>query len=301
MKRVLPWILIFCLGLAGCGSAANDYTGFLICYMSEDGKNLLEAAASPEAAEDTTAWLDEMVEKLNSGSDIPAGGRALLGESMQISTVVNNSGVVTVDIGKGYYDLPVSEQVIVRAGLTKTFTQSSAINAVVLYVSGKPVTDTSGNELAAMTTKTFVDENSDGINNFRSSPMTLYFTDENGTELIPENRTAYYSINTPVEQAVLNELISGPSQSGHYRTLPTDLNVLNVTIQDDICYVNLDESFTSSVFDMDPSIQIYSIVDSIAAVCGVQSVAFSINGSSSVVFKDTIDLDQIFSPDFQAE
>lgn len=298
MKKIIAILFIFMLILPGCQNRKADYSGFLIYYRSEDGKSLKDIGCSMTADESTTEWLDELTEKLNNGTGVPTGGQPLLSADTKILGTVNNSGILTIDIDKGYYDLPVSGQVLLWAGLTKAFTQSGSINAVALHVNGKPAVDAAGNELAVMTAKMFVDESSDGINNFGSSPMTLYFTDETGSSLVEESRTAFYSINTPVEMAVINELISGPSltMSGHYRTLPPDLNVLSVTIQDDICYVNFDESFTNSVFDMDPKIQIYSIVNSIASVCGVESVAFSINGSSSVVFKDTVDLDQIFSP-----
>ena len=112
--------------------------------------------------------------------------------------------------------------------------------------------------------------------------------------LLPEERKVYYSSNVPLERAVVEEIVKGPKQDGHYPTLPAETNILSVTIQEGICYVNFDDSFTNSILSVQEEIPIYSIVNSLASVCHVNKVQFSINGSSSVTFRKNMKLDQLF-------
>ncbi len=298
MRKYLIPILMISLLLASCGRTAVEEERYTVCYLSEDSKLLLENTCTNDigTGEDEES-IEALSDELNNGKDVPVGSLPLLNDDTKIRSAKKDAGVLTVDIGAGYYDLTAFGQLLVRAGITRTYTQLDTVNAVRILVNGKPAVDSDGNEIPVMKASTFVDEKSDGINNYRSTEMTLYFANEDGTELAAEKRTAYYSINTPIEQAVINELIRGPVLGGCLRTLPPDLNVLNVTIQDEICYVNFDDSFEHSSFEMDPQIQIRSIVDSLASVCSVKQVAISVNGSSSVQYKGTVDLEQIFTPD----
>ncbi len=299
MKRLLILLMVGMLLLSACQMKVEETGNYTLCYLSEDGNELLSAVYLTEA-QDVETWTKEVAEKLNNGSDVPEKGQALLCDGVKIKDVALNSGVLLVNLNAAYDSLTTAKQLLIRAGLTRTYIQNNDVKAVALKVEGESAKDSHGNELGVMTANTFVDKSSDGINNYRSMRMTLYFTDENKTELFPETRMVYYSVNTPVELAVVNELISGPSQAGLFRTLSAEINVLSVTIQDDICYVNFDDSFETAVTDVDPLVSIYSIVDSLASVCKVEQVVFSVNGSSKVVIKDTVDLDQVFAPNIAA-
>ena len=95
----------------------------------------------------------------------------------------------------------------------------------------------------------------------------------------------------------MDALKKGPDEAGNKSVLDPGVNILNVTIQDNFCYVNFDETFLNQPLDTDPKLSIYAIVNSICAVCDVDGVSFSVNGSNEVMYKDTIDLKQKFSPD----
>ena len=60
--------------------------------------------------------------------------------------------------------------------------------------------------------------------------------------------------------------------------------------------MNFDESFANSILSVAEEIPIYSIVNSLSSVCHVSRVQFSINGNSSVVFRNSMRLDQLFEP-----
>ena len=49
-----------------------------------------------------------------------------------------------------------------------------------------------------------------------------------------------YKRSIPKERIVLEQLMKGPLEKGHYPTIPENTEVLNVTIADSLCYVAFD-------------------------------------------------------------
>ncbi|MCC6095151.1 MAG: GerMN domain-containing protein, partial [Eubacterium sp.] len=115
-------------------------------------------------------------------------------------------------------------------------------------------------------------------------------TDQTGSKLVPETREVYYSSNEPIEMAVVQELIQGPSQNGHYPVFSTDTQVLSVTSQEGVCYVNFDDSVQNSILSISEEIPIYAIVNSLAETCHIKKVQFLIDGESDTVFRNSMDL-----------
>ena len=103
--------------------------------------------------------------------------------------------------------------------------------------------------------------------------MTLYFTNESGDGLTAEQRNIYYSTNVPLERVVVEQLVKGPAQAGHYAVLPPELKILSVTVSEGICYVNFDETFVNPPLDIEPEITIYAIANSLAETCHVEQGA----------------------------
>lgn len=168
-----------------------------------------------------------------------------------------------------------------RAGLVRTFGQIPGVEFIRINIEDAPLTDDADNEIGLMTPESFVENSGKEINTYQDVTMTLYFANEDGTKLEPEQRKVYYSSNVPLERVVVEQLIKGPKESGHYATLPTDTNILSVTISDGICYVNFDEKVQQTTVGAKADTAIYSIVDSLVQVCQVDNVQFSINGETN--------------------
>ena len=136
----------------------------------------------------------------------------------------------------------------------------------------------------------------ENINSYQYATIDLYFTNQDGTELIPEERTVYYNSNVPLEKVVLEQLMKGPTTEGLYPTIPSNFTILGVTTDSGNCYFNLDASFMNDALPLaNSSVAIYSIVNSIVDDCRVRRVQISINGENNLVFKDSIQLDQFFT------
>lgn len=81
---------------------------------------------------------------------------------------------------------------------------------------------------------------------------------------------------------------------GGLPTLPSDVKLLNVSVSENVCYVNFDSNFLNNSLEVKELIPIYSIVNSLCAISSVNKVQLTVNGSSDVMFRDVISLNTQF-------
>ena len=288
-------LLLLLEGTACTGFSREEKDQYSLYYIDAEENSILEEAYEPEnVKEGTEALVEEFIALQAVTPEDSDQYHLLLPEGVSIMSYDLQEGNLLLNLSKGYGDLSASREILARAGLVRTFVQIPDIQRVKLQIAGEPLLDSSGKEVGYLTRESFVENSGKEINTYQRTTVTLYFTDESGEKLLQEQRKVYYSSNMPLERVVVQELISGPEEEGHYATLPSETNVLSVTIQEGICYVNFDESFSNSILSVKEDIPIYSIVNSLAATCHVSKVQFSINGSSSVTFRKHIKLDQLF-------
>lgn len=297
MKKIISALLaaFLVLGLAGCDhlQGRQESQQFYLFYINKDLNRLEEIPYEPESVE-TEAMIGDLIAKQAVRPEEDGDYILLLPEGTTILGYELEDETMILNLSSSYASMSASREILARAGLVRTFVQVPGVRRLKLQVNGSPLLDSSGREVGAMTRDSFVENSGKEINTYQSIAMKLYFTDESGSVLLPEERKVYYSSNVPLERAVVEEIVKGPKQDGHYPTLPAETNILSVTIQEGICYVNFDDSFTNSILSVQEEIPIYSIVNSLASVCHVNKVQFSINGSSSVTFRKNMKLDQLF-------
>ena len=119
-----------------------------------------------------------------------------------------------------------------------------------------------------------------------------------GALLQEEKREVMRNSNTSLERLIVEQLIEGPQELGHYATLPSDVKLLNVSVNDSVCSINLDSAFLNNALDVAAYIPIYSIVDSLAELSTVSRVQIRINGSQDDVFRDQIPLSTVFERNY---
>ena len=190
-----------------------------------------------------------------------------------------------------------TREVLVRAGLVRGFTQIEGVDRVQITTENGELKDSAGNVIGPMTRESFVENAGKEINNYQYTTLTLYFANETGDKLVAETRSVYYSTSMPLERVVVEQLVKGPSEQGHYAVMPSDTNILSVTTSDNIAYVNFDDTFVNGTLSVAQEIPIYALVNSITTNCPVQKVQFSINGESDVTFRESMKLNQFYEKD----
>ena len=293
MRRLLA-VLAALILLAGCsGNGETEAPSeYFMYYLSLEANKVVENAYEPEASSGDE-MIQEFVDRLN---ETPEGEdyQRLMPKDVKIDSYSLEDSTLILTIG-GDYERP--REILVRVGLVRAFTQISGVDRVQIVTENGELKDSAGNVIGAMTRESFVENAGSEINNYQYTTLTLYFANETGDKLVPETRSVYYSTSVPLERVVVEQLVKGPAEEGHYAVLPSDTNILSVTTSENIAYVNFDNTFMNGTMSVVQEIPIYALVNSITTNCPVQRVQFSIDGESDVTFRESMKLNQFYERD----
>lgn len=298
-RKVTALVMALVLGsvaFSGCGKKETE-SKYKIYYVNEEQGEVLAESFVP-SEETTQTMLEEMTEKLNKKN---AEGHTLPPENIEIQSCVDDDGMIRVDFNQEYHDLNPVDEVLLRASIVKDYVQIPNIYLVTITAEGTPIVDSQGQEIGAMSLDSFLENTGKEIMAYQYKELNLYFTNEEGNQLVPEARQVYYNGNTPIEKVIVEQLLRGPGESGHYATLPSDTRIVGVSVADGIAYVNLGKQFVDEALPVDAQIPIYSIVNSLIDAGNVSQVQISINGDTSLLFKDKVDMNQLFQVNHELE
>lgn len=298
-RKITALVMALVLGVvafSGCGKKETE-SKYKIYYVNEEQGEVLAESFVP-SEETTQTMLEEMTEKLNKKN---AEGHTLLPENIEIQSCVDDDGMIRVDFNQEYHDLNPVDEVLLRASIVKDYVQIPNIYLVTITAEGTPIVDSQGQEIGAMSLDSFLENTGKEIMAYQYKELNLYFTNEEGNQLVPEARQVYYNGNTPIEKVIVEQLLRGPGESGHYATLPSDTRIVGVSVADGIAYVNLGKQFVDEALPVDAQIPIYSIVNSLIDAGNVSQVQISINGDTSLLFKDKVDMNQLFQVNHELE
>lgn len=298
-RKITALVMALVLGavaFSGCGKKETE-SKYKIYYVNEEQGEVLAESFVP-SEETTQTMLEEMTEKLNKKN---AEGHTLLPENIEIQSCVDDDGMIRVDFNQEYHDLNPVDEVLLRASIVKDYVQIPNIYLVTITAEGTPIVDSQGQEIGAMSLDSFLENTGKEIMAYQYKELNLYFTNEEDNQLVPEARQVYYNGNTPIEKVIVEQLLRGPGESGHYATLPSDTRIVGVSVADGIAYVNLGKQFVDEALPVDAQIPIYSIVNSLIDAGNVSQVQISINGDTSLLFKDKVDMNQLFQVNHELE
>ena len=306
MKRLLYLTAVFlmCAGICGCGQKEKNQTPedgtYRIYYLNSTRTKLASVEYKTETTDQETL-IGELAGQILAAPDNP-DYQAALGEKVILLDIRKEENVLYLNFNKDYTAMKPTREILCRAALAKTFTQVAGIDYISINCDGQPLLDQQGNPVGAFSASDFVESISD-VNSFERVELKLYFANEKKDLLVPETREVINNVNTSLERLVVEQLIAGPDRPGIGATLPKDTKLLNVSVNENVCYLNFDASFLNNSLDVKEYIPIYSIVNSLAAVSSVNKVQIAVNGSQDVMFRDSISLNQLFERnlDYNAE
>ncbi len=299
--RALSLLVLFLLTLifSGCSkkkdiqmSAGEDGT-YQIYYLNSMRTGVTSIAYVTQTT-DEDGLIGELAGQIIKAPENPEY-QAVLSDKVELLDIQRDENVLTLNFNQEYSNTKASRELLCREALAKTFTQLDSIDYISINCEGQPLLDTHGNPVGAIAGSDFVDSISD-VNSFEKVELTLYFANDEKNALIPEKREVFHSMNTSLERLVLEQLIAG-SQTGGHSVIPKNTKVLNVSLTDNTCYVNLDNSFVSGDIDVSEYVSIYAIVDSLTELQSVNKVQITVNGSADVTYRNVISLSQPFERD----
>ena len=292
-KIYLTILLILVLCLSGC-EEEQDKTVYQLYSVNYD-KGIIEGnnyVTETEAVEQLAADMAEQI----SGQEEETG---ILPHQVKILSYELSGDILRLNFNCSYRKMGAVEEVLCRAAIVKNFVQFEGIRYVQFQIEGESLLDSRGKPVGLMNANSFLENSGKDITAYQYTELELYFTNAAGDKLVKEKRNVYYTSNSPIEKVVVEQLIRGPKEDGHFATLSSTTGILSVTQADGIAYVNLDQRFVTEALDIQQEIPVYSIVNSLIAAGNVQKVQISVNGDSKVVFRESMSMNQLYEKNLE--
>lgn len=278
--------------LAGCGKKTAEIAGYQVYYTNAARSSLLTESYTPKET-DVSLVIGELLEKLRAPSSVQ-DHYSLIPEGVEISGYNLTDGQLTIVFNDAYRQLENVSEILLRAGVVETVAQVKDVRTVVFHIGEDVLRNSAGEPIGAMTSSMFIN-NPVGINSYQYASLTLYYSNRLGDKIVKEMRNVHYSSNTTLEKVVMEQVIKGPMNKQLNQVVPDSLRVLGISVDKKICTVNLDRQFLEpNNLGVLPEVAIYSIVNSLCDVLGVDNVQFQVEGESDVMFGDTLSLNGPF-------
>ena len=288
-------ILIFCL--TGCGSKDNHTSKEYLIYDVDKDENKVNSYSMDVEETEIKDILQVLFRALKQNPE-STGYKSAIPEGVDLIGYSLNEDQLILDFSVEYHDLNPIQEVLSRAAIVQTLCQVDGIRFVSFKVESEPLMSGSGYQIGLMSADQFVDNAGDEINSTERAELTLYFADKDGNRLVPHTVECVYNSNISMDKLVVERLIdgaeNGDSDESGYATIGSDTQILSVTMQDGVCYVNLNGGFLNRKGNVTPEVAVYSIVDSLTEIPGVNRVQISIEGNSDLNYMETISLSQPF-------
>lgn len=292
-------VILIAIGAVGCKKEEKQRTGDRsIFYVNMDQTGIVSVpyeAKKATAGQEVETILKKMKEPPDSLEYQAAIPEMIMVQG--ITGITNEQKILGLDFNSEYMQMDPVTEVLMREAIVRTMVQIEGIDSVVFTVDQVPLKDKYGKEIGEMRSSDFLKDTGSALHSYKVTTLNLYFGNENGDQLVEQRVRIPYNSNTSLEKVVLEQLVEGPSNSKMTGTLPKELKILSVAVRDGVCYVNLDETFLSGTYQVQPKVAIMSIVNSIIDSGSVSQVQISVNGSGDQVFQGSIPLDRPFSMD----
>lgn len=266
----------------------------IYCVNNAETKVVSEGYFMPEEA-------DEMEEQIEC---LLAGLRAEPGEYANLKAIPDRIALkswmlvgnqLTLDFDVSYANITGISEILRRTAIVKTLCQIEGVEFVSFTVAGQPLMDSNAQPIGMMSSSDFID-NTGGETNYRQSvTLNLFFTGEDGRTLKVSRHQVEFDGTISLEELVIEQLVAGPlPEEDLHPTLPQDTNLLKISKKEGICYVDFDSSFLNKLPEISDEVAIYSVVNSLTEISGVNQVQFMINGESQKLYRENIPFDGLF-------
>lgn len=282
-------ILLACALLAGCSievqeeksNAGNEYYFY---YINKDATGLKKEKYVPEE-ESADFMLKDFMQRLNNKA-LEGERINLLPEEVEMTSYMVADTSLVIDFNSAYSKMSRAREILVRAGVVKTFLQIAGVSSVRFTINGAELMDSREQPVGNMNNASFTELGGSDANAYCYGTFTLYFTDKTGKKLVEETRTVRYKRCIPKEKVILEQLMKGPMEKDHYPTIPENTGILNISTADRVCYVNLDEVFSAYALDVSEKIPVYSVVNSLLATVEADRVQITIGNDKEGTFRE---------------
>ncbi len=295
--NIFALILIIATLLAGCASgnvsdkkipSAPEYG---VYYLAQDeSQTVFEKGHGLSEASGISDYILSLQED---PSDVKL--KRTVGNEIGLIDYRKDETGAVLNFEEKYYDMSANKEVLFRAATAQTVLQDKNVKYVIFEINGSPLLYKNGEEVGSMTETTFIDNAGDELSSYVKKKVRLYFANSDGTSLLKVEREQVYSINEPLEKMVIEQLIEGPKDGEGYATISPDTRLNTVVLKDGTCYASFDAALVDKPVDVNEETLLYSIVNSLCSLPGVNKVQISINGETDRTLRSAVRLDEAYS------
>lgn len=276
--------VLFVLTACDFSQSEEPTKEYTLYYLNGEMTELVAKPWETVIADDNTKELAEsMLKDLHKGEGATA--KSPLGDELEINDiqVKETQSQLSIYFSAAYNGKTGTDEILSRAAIVRTLCQIPGIDYVDFYVEDQPLM-LAGNSVGLMSEESFVsalEEKSDSLR----KKVTLYFSNKEGDALVANSTTVNYNATTLLASTIVEELIKGEETIARLQkqdellpTLPSDVVVNSVTIRDQICYVDFSDEINTMLPEINSSIVVYSIVNSLCELPDVNRVQFTVEG-----------------------
>lgn len=280
MKRhILPALLCLLLLFSSCSSKnpSSDGGGSISVYRLirpeyQTGGELLcpESYPFPQDGADPLQCAAYALESMPSSERLASA----LPENVDILSIRQSGKNAVIYLNEAYNTLQGIDKTLADYSIALTMSSLPEIDYVTLYVE---------NEAAGRLIRPDKAVLKNTVHSDFESEVRLYFPRPEAGDIAFEYHSVTLNEDISSERSVMDELLRGPESDALSPALPEGTVLLSISPRDGVCSVSLSESFLVSCSETPEMAQlwVYSVVNSLVSLSGIDSVQILIEGKKS--------------------
>lgn len=216
----------------------------------------------------------------------PESGQLLgvIPKDTELLDISQDNGICTVNFSKEFYNHRFDNTYGAYTtiyGITNTLTSLPNIEAVQFLVEGEKVPSYGIFSLSEPVTR-----NADAIGPVRTASgeidVNVYVLNVESGESFAVPCRVKQTISKPLAEAVSSRVLSYEAFQGFYNPIPYGVELLNISVSGNVCYVDLSERFVpQDDTEQAEREAVWALVTSLTDLDGISSVVLSVNNESS--------------------
>lgn len=269
--------------LTACYSSSDtSLKSYDIYYLNSEKTELVKEEWKTSLRDDDTLELAKaMLLAMKNGED--ANFKSPLGKELEVNDVQEKELQLSVYFSAAYNGKTGTDEILSRAAIVRTLCQIPGIDYVDFYVEDQPLM-ISGNAVGLMSEESFISDLEQRGEQL-TKKVTLYFSNQDGNALVANATTVKYNTVKPLASMLVEQLIRGEETISHLpkkdKLLPvlsSDVVVNNVTVRENVCYIDFSKEINNHLTGIDCQVVIYSIVNTLCELPNVNYVQFTVDG-----------------------
>lgn len=283
MKKFLSVLLSLSMligVLSACADRHLQYTAKL-WFVNSASTELVQETREIVISEDASI-AECVIKELMKGPKNPEY-KAIIPKDAEVNDVMVTEDLAIVDFSDKIRLTTDADILLLSTSVLRTLTEIEGIERVLLTVDGGDFENLAGYTIGIMNKSDIVYDTTPQV---KQQYFTLYFADLDSFKLVPETRKITVNEKETLEMQAMKELLKGPADKELSKTIPGETKILSVETKEGVCFVNLSQEFVSRHTGGTASEQltIYSIVNTLTELTGVDKVQFLIEGQKSESF-----------------